>query len=104
MAPEDVDLLENYVLKWNLEGSAWTGPRDWTNHPKGYGLPFSEGDRALLERLNALRRQIAAPLEELRRNRSKTGRGQAIALYRFLETMVISRSSFSASRGASSRP
>ena len=89
VAPEDVDLLENYVLKWNLEGSAWTGPRDWTNHPKGYGLPFSEGDRALLERLNALRRQIAAPLEELRRNRSKTGRGQAIALYRFLETIGL---------------
>ena len=46
-------------------------------------------DKGLLERLNALRRQIAAPLEELRRNRSKTGRGQAIALYRFLETIGL---------------
>ncbi len=24
LSAEDVDLLENYVLKWNLEGSAWT--------------------------------------------------------------------------------
>ena len=43
LSAEDVDLLENYVLKWSLEGSAWTGARDWANHPRGYGLPFSEG-------------------------------------------------------------
>ena len=41
LSAEDVDLLENYVLKWSLEGSAWTGARDWANHPRGYGLPLS---------------------------------------------------------------
>ncbi len=35
LSAEDVDLLENYVLKWSLEGSAWTGARDWANHPRG---------------------------------------------------------------------
>ncbi len=86
---EDVDLLENYVLKWNLEGSAWTGAQDWSGHPKGYGLPFSEADEALLARLNGLRRQVAGPLEELRKNRERTGRGQAVALYAFLETVGL---------------
>ena len=89
LSAEDVDLLENYVLKWSLEGSAWTGARDWANHPRGYGLPFSEGDRALLARLNTLRRQVAQPLEGLRKNPDKTGRGQAIALYTFLEAAGV---------------
>lgn len=84
-----MDLLENYVLKWSLEGSAWTGARDWANHPRGYGLPFSEGDRALLARLNTLRRQVAQTLEGLRKNPDKTGRGQAIALYTFLEAAGV---------------
>lgn len=84
-----MDLLENYVLKWSLEGSAWTGARDWANHPRGYGLPFSEVDRALLARLNTLRRQVAQPLEGLRKNPDKTGRGQAIALYTFLEAAGV---------------
>ena len=89
LSQEDVDLLENYVLKWDLEGSAWTAKRDWTGHPKGYGLPFSEGDTQLLARLNALRRQVAGPLEALRKDTIKTGRGQAVALYAFLEKVGV---------------
>ena len=84
-----MDLLENYVLKWNLEGSAWTAKRDWANHPKGYGRTFTEEDTALLSRLNALRKQVAAPLEALRKNPDRTGRGQAVALYSFLEAAGV---------------
>lgn len=89
LSAEDVDLLENYVLKWNLEGSAWTAKRDWVNHPKGYGRTFTEGDTALLERLNSLRKQAAGPLEALRKNPDRTGRGQAVALYAFLEAAGV---------------
>ena len=89
LSAEDVDLLENYVLKWNLEGSAWTAKRDWANHPKGYGRTFTEEDTALLSRLNALRKQVAAPLEALRKNPDRTGRGQAVALNSFLEAAGV---------------
>ena len=89
LGQEDVDLLENYALTWGLEGSAWTGKKDWSNHPKGYGRKFTREDTALLERLNALRRQVTAPLEELRKQPDKTGLGQAIALYRFLEILGV---------------
>ena len=89
LSQEDVDLLENYALTWGLEGSAWTGKKDWSNHPKGYGRKFTEGDTELLARLNALRRQITAPLEALRTQPDKTGKGQAMALYRFLETIGV---------------
>ena len=74
---EDVDLLENYALKWDLRGSRWTQKADWTMHPKGYGLAFQDADRALLDRLNAARRRAVEPLEALRKNPDKTGRGQA---------------------------
>jgi ATP-dependent helicase/nuclease subunit B len=85
LAPDDVDILENYVLKWNLRGSRWTSQTDWTMHPKGYGMPLTDSDRSVLARLNELRKQVTRPLEQLRKNPDQTGKGQAMALYRFME-------------------
>ena len=89
LGEEDRDLLENYVLKWDIKGSRWTQTKEWTWHPRGYGIPWEEEDRALLERLDRARRQVTAPLEELRKAQNKTGRGQAISLYRFLERIGL---------------
>ena len=86
---EDRDLLENYVLKWNLRGSRWTQKKAWIMHPRGYGVEWKAEDRALAERLDRARRQVAEPLELLRKNQNKTGRGQAIALYSFLEKIGL---------------
>ena len=58
-------------------------------HPRGYGFPMTEEDKALLERLDRARRQVAEPLELLRKNTNKTGEGQAIALYSFLENIGL---------------
>lgn len=89
LSEEDRDILENYALVWNLRGSQWTGEKDWTMHPQGYGLKWSEDDQDLLRRLNLLRRQVVAPLEALRRQPEKTAAGQAAALYRLLETIGL---------------
>lgn len=86
---EDVDLLENYVLKWDIRGSRWTQNKDWSWHPKGYGMQWTDADRALLARMDGARRQVAAPLEGLRKNQDKTGRGQAVSLYTFLEEIGL---------------
>ena len=86
---EERDLLENYVLTWDLKGSAWTRKKPWDMHPGGYGREFSEEDRALVERLDALRRRVIAPLEALRRGEDKTGKGRALALYRLLEDIGL---------------
>lgn len=86
---DECDLLENYALKWELKGSRWTQKAAWSMHPKGYGLPFTEGDRALLTRLDDIRRRVVEPLEALRHPKEKTGVGQAISLYRFLETIEL---------------
>ena len=89
LAEEDRDLLENYVLKWNLRGSQWTQKKPWTMPPKGYGAAVTDGDRALLERLDQARRQVAEPLELLRKNQNRTGVGQAICLYSFMEEIGL---------------
>ncbi len=88
LSEEDRDLLENYVLKWDIRGSRWTGG-DWTMHPAGYGRKFTGEDHALLDRLNAARRQVTAPLERLRKDRDLTGKGQAVSLYRYLEEIRL---------------
>ena len=89
LSDSERDLLENYVITWEIRGSRWTQKEDWTMHPDGYGLQFKEEDTAALERLNASRRKVVEPLENLRRNKDKTGRGFAIALYRFLEEIHL---------------
>ena len=86
---EDRDLLENYVLKWDIRGSRWTQSKAWPWHPRGYGFPWEETDRALVERLDNMRRQVVAPLEKLRKNIAKTGEGQAKSLYEFLEEIGL---------------
>ena len=106
LSDEDRDLLENYALKWDLRGSRWTQKAPWTMHPRGFGLPLNEGDSALLERLDGVRRLVVAPLEKLRSNPDRTGRGQAMGLYRFLEEvglprMLLQRSSALMKRGES---
>ena len=86
---EERDLLENYVLKWNLRGSRWTQERPWGYHPKGYGMPWKDEDHALVERVDRARRMVSGPLEILRKNENKTGEGQAMALYHFLERIGL---------------
>lgn len=85
------DLLENYVLKWDIRGSKWTQEKPWNMHPDGYGRVLEDGDRQLLEQLDRLRRQVVEPLEFLRKNRRNTAREQAESLYKFMERIGVPR-------------
>lgn len=89
VAPDECDRLENYVRTWNIWGSRWTGAKDWTMHPAGYHRVFSDEDREELVQLNALRRRVIEPLEQLRKNAGRTIREQVISLYTFLETIQV---------------
>ena len=83
------DLLENYAITWDLRGSRWTHEEDWTMHPTGYGEKFSDRDTAALAALNVSRRKVVEPLERLRKNKDRTGRGFAMALYQFMEDIGL---------------
>jgi len=89
---EERDQLENYVLTWDIRGSMWRRERDWDMHPDGYGLSLTEKQRAYVQKLDALRRRIVAPLEKLRCCEDKTGRGRAISLYEFLREIDLGKS------------
>ncbi len=86
---EERDLLENYALTWDLKGSAWTRQKPWDMHPEGYGREFSPADTAFVAWLDSLRRKVIAPLEKLRKDPDKTGKGRALALYQLLEDIGL---------------
>ncbi len=62
ISQEDRDLLENYVTLWNIRGSMWTRNKPWTLHPDGFGLEYDDDSRKLLNKIDSLRRTLAAPL------------------------------------------
>lgn len=86
---DEVDELENYVLKWDLRGSAWTRKKDWAKHPDGYDGRWDDHARARVAELDALRRRVSDPLEGLRKAEKKTGEGLSLSLYAFLEKIGL---------------
>ena len=86
---EALDELENYVLCWRIRGKKWTRPEPWSWHPLGYALPWRDEERELVERLDALRREIIAPLQRLGEHRHGTGAELAQALCSFLEEIAL---------------
>lgn len=86
---DDRDRLENYVLTWDIKGSKWTATAPWHMHPGGYGLSFTDADEGAVAALDALRREIIAPLERLRTAHGTTGKDRGLALYEFLEEIHL---------------
>lgn len=63
---EEIALLENYVLVWDIKGAdRWSA--EWTNHPDGFGRAFSDADRAMLSQINGIRRRVWEPLSAFKR-------------------------------------
>ncbi|MCL2249872.1 MAG: PD-(D/E)XK nuclease family protein [Oscillospiraceae bacterium] len=63
VANDDIALLENYILKWQIRGYYWQ--KDWKMPPSGYGHT-EKGDEELLLKVNNLRKQIIHPIEKLK--------------------------------------
>lgn len=86
---DDVDQLENYVLRWDIRGSRWSQEADWNWHPEGYALEWKDSHRELVQKLDGLRRSIIAPLETLKSHPDAPGSILAEGLYRFLESIQL---------------
>ena len=88
---EDCDILENYVLKWDIRGAMWLREKGWTASPDGYGEEMNAEQERRLARVNAIRRQVCQPLGNLAQalHRSGTAAGMMTALYRFLEEIHL---------------
>ena len=85
---DDVSLLENYVIKWQIRGYYWQ--KEWKMPPSGYGRA-ENGDDELLERVNVLRKRILNPLENLRKgiNGESQVTTKLRALYNFLAEISL---------------
>lgn len=88
---EQCDELENYAVMWNIRGKQWSSKKQWDMHPRGYGSPWEDRDRALLAELNELKEMVMEPLLKLQTNTSETGREQAIALYAFMDEIRLDK-------------
>ncbi len=85
LTPEECDLLENYVLTWEIHGTMWLRDVDWTDNPDGYGAPWNDRRQARLDRVNGLRRRVREPLAALNEGlkAGKTAGEKVDALYAF---------------------
>ena len=63
---EQCDILENYVLKWDIRGSMWTKNEAWTAHPDGYDREVTERSTKQLEWINKIRARVTRPLLQLK--------------------------------------
>lgn len=89
LTPSECDLLENYVLLWNLRGTAWTKEGDWKLHPAGYSDTYTDADNAALREINTLRRRVTAPLLPFAEAEkvARTGHDHITALVDLLESL-----------------
>ena len=87
----ECDALENYAFLWSLRGSAWTREEDWALHPEGFSSDYTDETRALLRRINALRRRVTGPLQVLAEAgaAAETAAGQAEALARYFDALRL---------------
>ncbi|HNW04916.1 MAG TPA: PD-(D/E)XK nuclease family protein [Oscillospiraceae bacterium] len=84
---EDVAEFENYCEIWSVRGRLFLQP--FTASPSGFDPP-AEGDAALLERLEAMRRQVMEPLEALRNGLDRCdGRRFCDEFFRFFEACGV---------------
>lgn len=65
LSAQECDELSGYVYLWNLHGSAWTNPEEWTLHPEGYGGKYTDEVLQRLRRINDLRGRVSRPLINL---------------------------------------
>ena len=95
---DEVDILENYCLEFGIRGSRWTRSEPWTFRRRFSLDDTLEADPeadAALEKLDALRRRVVAPLQELASALRPEGvqAGTAVvyagALYRFLLRLAV---------------
>ena len=88
---EECDLLENYALKWEVRGGAWTRETPWSAHPDGYGADWTDEARERLAAVNALRARVQGPFAHLKEGvgGSGTAEEKVRALYDYLEEIDL---------------
>lgn len=85
------DILENYVIRWDIRGAMWRQVEDWTANPDGYSQELTPDQVQRLEEINAIRHRFADPLCHLQEGltRESGAAGKMRALYAYLEEIDL---------------
>ena len=94
LSRDELDELEAYVNKWQIDGSRFLDEDDWHMNPMGYENRPPKDMPEILARINAARRTLISPLSELKESvRScKTVKEHALALTEFLISIKLDES------------
>ena len=81
----ECDLLENYVIRWDIRGSMWLRDTPWTLNPDGYGMDMTDERAARLTEINRIREKVRGPLSALAQGLKQrpAARNKARTLYQF---------------------
>ncbi len=81
----ECDLLENYVIRWDIRGNMWLRDTPWTLNPDGYGMDLTEERSARLAEINRIREKVRRPLSALAEGlkQQPAARDKARGLYEF---------------------
>ena len=88
---EECDILENYVILWDIHGSMWVREEDWRANPDGWCDGFSEEQEEKLAYINTLRARVSDPLRRLAQGyKAEEGAtGKLKVLWQFLEDIGL---------------
>ena len=88
---EECDILENYVILWDIHGAMWVREEEWIANPDGWCEGFTDEQTAALVRINELRARVSIPLRRLALGlKSETGAtGKLKVLWQFLEDIGL---------------
>lgn len=91
LSAAECDVLENYVLKWDVRGNMWVRDAAWTAHPEGYGVDWDDASRARLDAVNALRKRVRGPFARLHEGvrGASAAEAKVRALYAYLEEIGL---------------
>ena len=81
----ECDLLENYVIRWDIRGNMWLRDTPWTLNPDGYGLDLTDERAVRLAEINRIREKVRLPLLALATGLKErpAARDKARTLYEF---------------------
>lgn len=90
---EECDVLENYVIRWDIHGSMWIKDENWSANPDGWQDEFSSDQMERLAHINSLRERVASPLRRLSQNlKAEDGAsGKMCALWKFLADIGLAQ-------------
>lgn len=93
ISDEECDLLENYVIQWDIHGTLWVREGDWTGNPGGWGSELTPEQQQRLQTINAIRERVSTPLRHLAQGlkAERGATGKLRALWQFLEEIGLAQ-------------